>query len=297
MKTILITGGSGFLGSKIAADFQRQGWQVILALRKGYLPERLSKLDKDKVKTVEVIDGRINGLSDMHVDVAVHAATCYGRNGESWSQIAEANIILPLDILMQAEKIKLGMFINFDTFFNDQIIFEGNEAIYVKTKKIFSEILFNASNSLAVKCVNLRLEQVYGPEDNEKKFIPQIIKSLISGVEVIKLTGGEQKRDWIYADDVVGAVAAIVGRYDNLSRYAEFGIGTGRSISIKEVAGYLKEITNSKAVLGFGELPYRQGEIFDSKANISGVNRLGWQSTTDWRDGLKKTVLYYQEKK
>lgn len=293
MKTVLITGGSGFLGSKIAIDFQQRGWQVVLALRKGYLSERLSRLNKDGVKIVEVVGGRIIGLSDMRVDVVIHAATCYGRNGESWAQIAEANIILPLDILMVADKIGAKLFINFDTFFNDKMIFEGNESIYVKTKKVFSEILLSASNGLAVKCANLRLEQVYGPDDNEKKFIPQIIKSLISETGIIKLTGGEQRRDWVYIDDVVGAVAAIVDGYNNLDRYSEFGIGTGGSVSIREIVEYLREITNGRAILGFGELPYRQGEIFDSKADNASISLLGWRPVVGWRDGLKRTVKYY----
>jgi CDP-paratose synthetase len=298
MQTILITGGSGFLGSKLATDFQQKGWRVILALRNGYLPDKLvDVINKDNINVVEVVNGVIKESSDIRADVVIHAATCYGRSGESWAQIAEANIALPLGILTQVEKIGFKLFVNFDTFFNEKMVFEGNEAIYVRTKQIFSDIMASVSGSTAAKYANLKLEQVYGPGDNEKKFIPQIIRLLNSGSESIKLTKGEQKRDWVYVDDVVASVQTVVSNIDKLGQYEEFGIGAGESFSIKEIVEYLKKITGSQSELHFGELSYRIGEIFDSKANSANINRLGWRPIVDWHSGLEKTVLYYKEKK
>lgn len=297
MQSVLITGGSGFLGSKIAKHFQMNGWNVILALRKSQSADRLSSvINKSNVRVVETINGHFKEGSDIHADIVIHAATCYGRNGESWEQISEANIVLPLDILYNVKKIGFKMFINFDTFFNEDIKFDGNEAIYVKTKKIFSKIIASAANNLPAKFIDLKLEQMYGPDDNEKKFIPWIINALVSNIDRVQLTGGEQKRDWIYVDDVVLLVEFIVNKYQQLNQYEKIEVGTGETHSIREVIEYLKEITNSKSILCFGELAYRSGEIFESKANVNDAYNLGWRPMINWHNGLQKTILYYKTK-
>ena len=280
MNTILLTGGTGFLGSKIAALFAANGYRVITPLLDEYSVEHLQKIfSKEKISGI------------------IHTATCYGRAGESWEQIAEANLYMPTRVLQMAEEAKVPVFINADTFFNEKIMFQKNESMYVKSKKEFLHNAQKEGTHMNIKFINLRIEQMYGPGDGIHKFVPCIINDLLSNKPSLKLTLGEQKRDFVYVDDVAKAFYQALIHQHLLPKFEEFGIGHGYSISIKEAVEYLKNITKSTTSLEFGALPYRENEMMDSYATISSNDKIGWKAMIDWRDGFKKTVAFYLNEK
>ncbi|MDB5259220.1 MAG: NAD-dependent epimerase/dehydratase [Candidatus Taylorbacteria bacterium] len=264
----------GFLGSRIKELLLKSGYEVIPFLR----GDDLNKC-----------------FSEHKIDAIIHTATCYGRNRESWPEISEPNLILPLRLLSLGEQAGVTCFINSDTFFNHKIKFEKNESYYVQTKKDFLDIARHALPSMKMKFFNLRIEQMYGPNDNPDKFIPIMIQKLISETESIPLTPGEQKRDLVYVDDVARAFLNILKKQHELEQYVEFGIGHGHSVSILELVTYLKEITGSTSALGFGMLPYRDNEIMDSYAATENHGKIDWKAETDWKDGLRKTVASYKK--
>lgn len=297
MQTVLLTGGSGFLGSKIVELLLAKGHRVIILLRKESSTERLEGiLSNPKLIKVFSEENWIEKcFSENQIDTIMHTATCYGRNNELWPEIAEPNLILPLRLLSAGERNSTKCFINADTFFNEKINFEKNENHYVQTKKDFLEVSKNATKSLNIKFVNMRIEQMYGPEDNPQKFIPIIIKQLLSSAGKIPLTQGKQKRDLIFVDDVATAFISVLETYSTLENYEEFNVGTGVSIPIQTIVEYVKEITKSNAKLEFGALEYRKNEIMDSFAHISKNQKINWHSTINWKDGIKKTVEFYSK--
>jgi len=143
-----------------------------------------------------------------------------------------------------------------------------------------------------VKFVNLKLEQMYGPADNENKFIPIMIKRLKSG-EKIGLTEGEQKRDFVYVKDVANAFLLVLEHFDELAKFEEFEIGRGKSCSIKEVMKILKAELKSESILDWGAMPYRKNELMDSYAKIDNNKKIGWYAEVALDDGLQKTIEYY----
>lgn len=298
METILITGATGFLGSKITKELLLDGKKVVILIRPQSSLKKLEEIiNHPNLKKILVQENNLaECFANNSINAIIHTATSYGRNDESWSEVAEANLILPLQLLSMGEKSGVKCFINADTFFNESIKFEKNEGYYVQTKKSFLTIAEHASSSIKIKFVNLRIEQMYGPNDGEKKFIPSIIKQLFSNTEKIQMTAGEQKRDFVFVNDVVKAFLCAIKNHTVLSQFEEFGIGTGTSTSIKEVVVYLKEITGSKSNLGFGELQYRENEIMNSNADTSKNVKIKWQAETDWKDGLQKTVEFYRNK-
>jgi nucleoside-diphosphate-sugar epimerase len=74
-----------------------------------------------------------------------------------------------------------------------------------------------------------------------------------------------------------------------LRDFYEFEVGTSHALSIREFVELAKKISgNTKTSLNFGAIPYRENEVMDHKADISGISRLGWKCTISPAEGLKK---------
>ena len=142
----------------------------------------------------------------------------------------------------------------------------------------------------SLKFINMRIEQMYGPEDREEKFVMSILKSFLMKEPSLDLTRGEQKRDFVYVDDVAAAFIKAVENYDALKIFEEFGVGFGKSITIKSAVLKIKELTKSDTILKWGALPYRKNEIMDSKAAVKANKKIGWEPKVSFDDGLRLTI-------
>jgi nucleoside-diphosphate-sugar epimerase len=141
-------------------------------------------------------------------------------------------------------------------------------------------------------CINVSLEHFYGPGDDETKFVTYIIHNLLKNVDKIDLTKGEQKRDFIYIDDVVDAFTKIINSLDNFNRdFYEFEIGTNYPLSIKQFVELAKQLSGNKhTLLNFGALPYRENEVMNYYVNTSEISKLGWKCNRTIEEGLKKMI-------
>jgi CDP-paratose synthetase len=107
-------------------------------------------------------------------------------------------------------------------------------------------------------------------------------------VPELKLTNGEQKRDFIYIDDVVSAYLIILEKIKGFSDFFnEFDVGSGSAVSIREFVEKIHQITDSQTHLAFGSIPYRIGELMSSNANVEPLVELGWFCKTNLDKGLK----------
>jgi len=137
----------------------------------------------------------------------------------------------------------------------------------------------------------LKLEQFYGAGDDSSKFATYIIRNCIKNTPLLNLTKGEQRRDFIHVDDVVSAFTLLMQRKESYDAFfSEFYIGSGKSIPIRQFVETVHQITNSKTVLAFGEIPYREGELMSSNNDISRLKSLGWSCRYDLTLGLKKVI-------
>lgn len=133
---------------------------------------------------------------------------------------------------------------------------------------------------------------VYGPGQNQQRFLPQIIMGCLHD-EIFPTSAGEQIRDFCYIDDIVEAL--FLAAMSKKSRGKVINIASGQPVAIKEM------LQNVQAMIGkgkpqIGALAYRQGENMSLYADISLAKALlNWAPKTTLQQGLQQTIAYYQK--
>tara|TARA_B110000879_G_C11168130_1_gene512301 strand:- start:308 stop:1210 length:903 start_codon:yes stop_codon:yes gene_type:complete len=292
MLTILLTGATGFLGSNLLEAFHKKKYKIIILKRSNsnthridYLMENVSSYNLD-ITPIESV------FKDNDIDLVVHTACNYGRGGESFTQIIESNFTLGINLLENAIKYGAPTFINTDTFLKKRV------SDYSLSKRQFSEWLEAKSEDIQI--VNLKLEHMYGEKDDATKLVPWILSQFKQKKDEIKLTYGEQKRDFIYIQDVISAYLVVIDNIANLNSFNEFHVGNGSLITVKRFIEKLKEsyeinCEKSSTKLNFGALPYRDNEDMTVNLDNKPLKDLGWLAEMDLDEGLKKVVKAFNK--
>lgn len=284
---ILITGASGFLGSALARKLSEMDHQVSLLIRKKTDLYRLPNLAPFNIGRCEVEQEINEFIYDVDPDVVIHAACCYGRNGESALQIIDSNIRFGAVILNAINDLNKKV-----SFVNTGTVLSRDVNIYALTKIQFEELGAEISNSenQNIQFINIKLQHIYGPGDDTSKFTAYVIDACKNNVPTLPLTLGEQKRDFIYIDDVVEAHLKIL---ENLSKFKiqeQIELGSGVAFRLRDFVEIVHKFTGSKTKLLFGQIPYRENDSMDMVANINALKKLGWVPRFDIATGIKKTI-------
>ncbi len=284
---ILITGASGFLGSTLAHRLSGKTHHISLLVRKNTNLLRLGDLTPYNIGRCETDDEIKQFISSVCPDIVIHAACCYGRHGESMLQIVDSNFWFGTVILNALKDLKKKI-----TFINSGTVLSRDVSLYALTKIQFEEFGEHTVNSsdCNMQFINIKLQHMYGPGDDASKFTTHVIYACKNNVQTLPLTLGEQRRDFIYIDDVVDAYVKIIENLTIFNVYQEIELGSGVSPRVREFVEMAHKITNSKTKLLFGQLPYRENDVMCMVANIGGLKRLGWAPNFDIEAGIKKII-------
>jgi len=286
-KTILLTGATGFLGGHLARFLLAMGHRVVALTKSGRKTDLLESVF-DEITWYTYDQGIEKPFLQHRFDAVVHTAGIYGRKGESAAYLVDVNVRLGLDLLQATLKAGVPKFINTGTSL-PQVTSD-----YALSKAQFVEWMQRLAGKAEMSLINIRLEQMYGYFDDESKFVTWLVRNLLKNAPHLKLTSGEQKRDFIYIDDVVTAFNAIFdGDFDK--GFHELDVGSGKDVSVREVVKMAKELCVSNTDLRFGEIPTRENEPDCLKADISTLSRLGWVCQNSLEEGLIKTINWEKQ--
>lgn len=281
VKTILVTGAGGFLGSYISKELITKGYKVIGLCRHTY-PELIAQgitiiqcdlANKEKVDNIDL----------SNVDAIIHCAAFAGIWGDK-RKFEAINYEGSLNLIKRAKEFNIEYFIYTSSpsvvFGADDIIL-GDESLdypekfftdYARTKAMAEENILNEGKLGAIKTVSLRPHLIWGPGDPH--LIPRILAKARSGK--LKIIGQANNLvDIIYVENAaiahVQALEALM-RDPNLSGNAYF-IAQERAVNLWEFINDIltrKNIAPVSEKVGF-KLAYTLGCIFEFFYSIIGV--------------------------
>lgn len=292
---ILLTGATGFLGSRLLDQLLARGDQVVAAKRTTSSLSRIQhRIGHPSLQLFDIDAKDPRTLFERHrIDTIIHTATEYGRRDNSISKILEANLILPIRLVELGIEHGMPCFINTDSYFNKVGRSYSNLLNYSLSKG--SLLTWLKQFSGRIKVINAILEHLYGPGDSRTKFVEDLIQKIaVERAPRVALTHGHQRRDFIYIDDVAAAFIKLVdyGRSHEFS-FKTFEVGTGRSVQVRDFSQLVKEASNSPSILGFGDIDYRHDEMMDSRADVSALSELGWSPQFTLDRGIANILDQY----
>jgi CDP-paratose synthetase len=285
---ILLTGSSGYLGSRLAKHWLSEGHTLCLMLRNSSDIYRLEGVANHKnIKRFSNDHDIAKIISVFKPEFIVHTASCYGRSGESLNDIYMSNIHFGMVILDAISKCsKPPSFININTSLNSAVNY------YAKSKNEFASWgNIYASKSLnGLNFFDIKLQQFYGEEDDESKLPSKVIRACLRNDSSLDLTHGNQIRDFIYIDDVVSALDMVLSQNKNFTGYSSIEIGCGIGVTVKSFIETIKFLSNSKTNLVFGSVNTRTNEPKELVANTKILKSLGWRPFYNLEMGITKTI-------
>lgn len=285
---VMITGGTGFIGSHIAKAMFEQGTNVWILTRDVSYKSRATV---PPASSYVLIDELLHFLTSTHIDVLICGAVAYGRGGESPDDVLQCNVVFHLKILEMMGQIKPRYIINLDTFFNKNGVC-NYMFWYSRSKAWGTDALRELCRTESIGFVNLMLEQVYGPTDSDKKFATFVINSLAANVKRIDLTHGLQKRDFIFVEDVAQAVICVVDHIESalFEKAGIIEVGNGEMITIRQFVETVKRLSGAETELCFGAMTMAQSELTESKANIRWLSMSGWSASIGLEEGIQRCL-------
>lgn len=286
MKTILISGQNGFLGSHLIRNLYKDYTIIGLDLSysdnfrvKDILPEIIS-YNIDKIE-IEQIFGK------HKIDIIIHTATYFGNDGDLM-KVFDSNLKFPLQLLKLGIKFNILAFINTDTFYATDY---GALKFYSLSKKQFTEWAKLLSDN--IKIINLKIGIIFGPKDNRGKFTVSLIQRMLDNEPEIDLTKGFQKRNFLFVTEAARIYRTIIEKLNLIElQYGNYNIGSGESISIRDYITKIHALIGSKSKLNFGAIEYRENEIMNPDNDISEVLQLGWTPVISIDEALRLTIEY-----
>lgn len=298
---ILIVGGTGFIGRHLAERCLKDTpFVTCLGLR--------SK--KSFSKDIEFIHADISDkkqLQSVLLDKSFHYVfnlggyidhTAYFKGGR---RLIESHFIGLMNLIDCLNKEELKGFVQIgssDEYGNSsapqrETMRESPISPYSFAKTAASHFIQMLSNIEGFPGVVFRLFLVYGPGQDEKRFLPQIIAAFLRN-ESVETTEGMQMRDFCYIDDVIDGI--IKAAVTDEAKGRIINIGSGIPISIRDMINKTADIIGKGRAV-FGARPYRYGENMELFADISAARKiLQWSPSVSVDEGLRKTIEYYKNR-
>jgi len=306
---VLVTGGTGFIGSNLIPKLLLAGHKSVLLIRRtSDLSNLRSFTDSPLLKLYDVEREDLNDVLRLErVDVVIHLATLYRKQHDARDidQMVETNIAFPTRLLEAMANQEVKYFINTGTFFEYRLdvsvsggVNENSDIrpynLYASTKASFENMLKYYVDKKGLSGLTLRLFAPYGMYDKPNKVIPLIIRSAIEDNVLELASNGYHKWDYVFAGDVSDAfLAAVDVILSGRIKYEAINVGSGSSLSLREIAELIESVLHRKLQINWGQ---KLEELNNVVADIQKARDiLGWHPKTSLRDGLEITSNWIRE--
>jgi nucleoside-diphosphate-sugar epimerase len=166
---------------------------------------------------------------------------------------------------------------------------------YPATKNAAVVLLSTLASQSQREVVTLRPFGPYGAADYSNRVVPSVILSLIKGEEV-RVTAGEQLRDYAHVSDHVAAFLLAATRTPARPG-AIYNVGSGEVVTLRQLIESIARAVGAGAIelVRFGALPYRDTEVWEMCCDISAARReLGYSPRVALDEGIAATVEWYR---
>jgi len=299
-KSILIIGGTGFLGYHLAKKCLKKKWKVTsISTNK---PKKIRYLSKVKYLLLDITKKElIKKKLKSHFDYIVNLGGYVNHKEKLKTYRSHYNGSKNLvDFFLNKQIIsfvQIGSSVEYGDSKSPQ-----NEKINFLSKNLkstYGRAKLNATNYLLKRNKThnfpgnvIRFYLVYGPKQDFNRFVPIIIKGCLKNNN-FHCSSGIQKRDFLYIDDAIESILKCM-QSKNIKGEI-FNIGSGKPKKIKKII----HLINNKIKLGkplFGKIKMRKDEIKNLYPNISKAKqKINWRPKIKLDEGIIKTINYYKK--
>jgi UDP-glucuronate decarboxylase len=307
-KTILVTGGAGFLGSHLCLNLIQRGNKVI-CLDNFYTGNYENIVNLLEYENFELIEGDVALPLSIKVD-EIYNLACPASPFHYQSnpvQTIKTNVIGAINMLDLAT-VNGAKILQASTseVYGDPAIHPQTEdywgyvnpigirSCYDEGKRCAETLFFDYHRQFATKIKIARIFNTYGPnmQINDGRVVSNFIIQALNDSPITIYGTGQQTRSFCYVDDLISALIRLMDSEDNIT--GPINIGNPVEFTILELAEKIITLTKSLSKLKFEPLP--KDDPRQRKPDINHAkNFLGWEPKMKIDEGLDKTILYFQD--
>jgi nucleoside-diphosphate-sugar epimerase len=300
---VLVTGATGFIGSHLTRRLVNLGANVSIITEKNPNPWRIKDIQNQiKIYECNINDKKLKDcIEKIKPQKIYHLAAFVNpeRILENLDEMIEVNVNGTINLIRSLENIEYDCFIYTGTceeygknkapFTEDQIPHPVSPYSYSKVAAtLFCKMYYELTKK---PIIILRPFLTYGPTQDPKLLIPIVINKALHKEE-IKMTKGEQTREFNYVEDIVEAYIKASTTKEAIGEI--INIGNGIEYKIKDVVLKILKMMNNPIKPAIGVLPYREGEVMHFYSdNKKAKSLLNWKPKYSLEEGLKKTIEWY----
>lgn len=290
----LITGATGYVGSKLCKRLLANGWEVdVLVRTTGRLvPEPLAH----QVGQYNY-DGSAQSAQDAVAaskpDVVFHLASLFIAEHQSHqtTELINSNLLFGTHVVEACVRNDVLRFINTGTSWQHYRSERYDPVcLYAATKQAFEDILDFYADAFGLRVITLKLFDTYGPDDPRPKLVNLLMKALHSG-ERLGMSPGEQMLDLVHIDDVTNAFMVGAQQLLNSTSYTphnRYAVSSGAPQSVRQLVALMEQISGKTIQVTFGARPYRSREVMLSWQG--GQHLPTWKTQTSLHNGIRQLI-------
>jgi UDP-glucuronate 4-epimerase len=315
MKTILVTGGAGFIGSHTCEALLARGDRVLCVdnLSELLYPAsfKIKNLDVLKHKNftfhkVDITDMIPLGavFASNKIDAVIHLAALAGVRPSTEHPLLynKVNIEGTMNLLELCRKYDIKNFVfassssvygeNSTVPFSEKDSCDRPSSQYAATKRCGELLCATYSHLYGIHCSCLRFFTVYGPRGRPDMAAWKFTEGILTKPPVTVFGDGSIKRDFTFVTDIV---AGILAAMEKSPLYDVFNLGNEKPVSLNELIALIEKITGKKA-----QVQHKPGKPEDMPITFADTKKskevLGYQPKVSLEEGIRRFIDWYQKR-